>query len=116
MERKFDESIEHHLGPAVLPQDFPAEDLTPDPTYHDDTDAMDPEYGDAEVTPKIRDNYLSAELMLPKGGVLVKGRVKHVNMTRTATLLGMPMTTQSLIPDHISSILMMVTRLNSLPI
>jgi hypothetical protein len=36
---------------------------------------MDPEYGDAEVTPKIGDNYLSAELMLPKGGVLVKGHV-----------------------------------------
>ncbi len=55
-----------------MPQNFPAEDLTPDPTYYDDTDAMYPEYGDAEVMPKIGDNYLSAELMLPKGGVLVK--------------------------------------------
>jgi hypothetical protein len=36
---------------------------------------MDPEYGDAEVTPEIGDNYLSAELMLPNGGVMVKGRV-----------------------------------------
>jgi hypothetical protein len=27
------------------------------------------------VTPKTGDNYSSAELMLPKGGVLVKGRV-----------------------------------------
>jgi hypothetical protein len=43
MRCKFDESIEPHLGPASLPQDFPAEDLTPDPTYCDDTDAMDPE-------------------------------------------------------------------------
>ncbi len=33
MRRKFDESIEHHLGLAALPQDFPAEDFTPDPTY-----------------------------------------------------------------------------------
>jgi hypothetical protein len=71
----FDESIEHHLGPAALPQDFPAEDLTPDPTYYDDTDATNPEYGDAEVTPKIGDNYLSTELMLPKGSVMVKGHV-----------------------------------------
>jgi hypothetical protein len=62
MRPKFDELIEHHLGPAALPQDFPAEDLTPDPTYYDDTNAMDPEYGDAEVTPKIGDIYLSAEL------------------------------------------------------
>jgi hypothetical protein len=75
MRRKFDESIELHLGPAALPQDFPAEDLTPDPTYYDDTDAMDPEYGDTEVMPKTGDNYLSAELMLPKGGVLVKGHM-----------------------------------------
>ncbi len=75
MRHKFDESIEHHLGPAALPQDFPSEDLTPDPTYYDDTDAMDLEYGDAEVTPEIGDNYLSAKLMLPKGGVMVKGRV-----------------------------------------
>ncbi len=56
MRRKFDESIELHLGPAALPQDFPAEDLTPDPAYYDDTNAPDPEYGDAEVTPKTRDN------------------------------------------------------------
>jgi hypothetical protein len=75
MRHKFDESIEHHLGPAALPQDFPAEDLTPDPTYYDDTNTMDPEYGDTEVTSEIGDNYLSAELMLPKGVVMVKGRV-----------------------------------------
>ncbi len=56
MRHKFDESIEHHLGPAVLPWDFPAEDLIPDPTYYDDTNAMDPEYGDAEVTPKMGTN------------------------------------------------------------
>jgi hypothetical protein len=75
MRRKFDDSIEHHLGPAALPQDFPAEDLTSDPTHYDDTHAMDPEYGDAEVMPKTGDKFLPAELMLPKGGVLVKGHV-----------------------------------------
>ncbi len=75
MRCKFDESIKHHLGPAALPQDFPAKDLTPDLTYYDDTDAMDPEYGDAEVMPEIGDNYLSAEVVLPKGGVMVKGHV-----------------------------------------
>jgi hypothetical protein len=75
MRCKFDESIEHHLGPAALPQDFLAEDLTQDPIYYNDTNVMDPEYGDAEMMPKIGDNYLSAELILFKGGVLVKGRV-----------------------------------------
>jgi hypothetical protein len=68
---KFDVSIEHNLRLAALPQDFPAEDLTLDPTYFDDTNAMDPEYGDAEITPEIGDNYLSAELMLPKGGMVL---------------------------------------------
>jgi hypothetical protein len=71
--RKFDKSIEHHLGPAALPHDFLSEDLTLDAAYFDDTTAMDPEYGDAEIMPKIGDNYLSAELMLLKGGVMVKG-------------------------------------------
>jgi hypothetical protein len=52
MRHKFDELIEHHLGPAALPQNFPAEDLTPDPTYYDDKEAMDPEYGDAEGRPR----------------------------------------------------------------
>ena len=75
MRRQFDESIILHLGPAAMPQDFPAEDLTPDPTSYDDTATADPEYGDAEVMPKTGDNYLSTELMLPKGGVFVKGRV-----------------------------------------
>jgi hypothetical protein len=88
MKRKFDESIEHHLGPAALPQDFPAKDLTPDPTYYDDTDAMDSEYGDAEVTPKIGDNYLSTELMLPKSGVLVKGCVTARKRDRDGNPVG----------------------------
>jgi hypothetical protein len=88
MRCKFDESTEHHLGPAALPQDFPAEDLTPDPTYYDDTNAMDPEYGDAEVTPEIGDNYLSAELMLPKGGVMVKGRVTACKHDRDGNPVG----------------------------
>ncbi len=88
MRHKFDESIEHHLGPVALPQDFPAEDLTPDPTYYDDIDAMDPEYGDAEVMPEIGDNYLSAELMLPKDSVMVKGRVTTRKRDRDGNPVG----------------------------
>jgi hypothetical protein len=70
---KFDESIKQHLGPATLPQDFPYKDLTPDPAYFDNTNAIDPDYGVTEITPEIGDNYLSAKLMLPEGGVMVKG-------------------------------------------
>ncbi len=88
MRRKFDESIEHHLWPAALPQDFPSEDLTPDPAYFDDTNTTDPEYGDTEIMPKIGDNYLSAELMLPKGGVMVKGRVTACKRNRDSNPVG----------------------------
>jgi hypothetical protein len=88
MRHKFDESIEHNLGPLALLQDFPTEDLTPDPTYFDNTNAMDPEYVDAEITPKRGDNYLSAELMLPMGGVMVKGHVTAHKRDRDGNPVG----------------------------
>jgi hypothetical protein len=69
MRCKFDESIELHLGPVALPQDFPAEDLTPDPTCYDDTNAMDPEYGDAEVKPETGDNYLFGLVPILAGAI-----------------------------------------------
>jgi hypothetical protein len=76
---KFVESIKHHLGPTATPQDFPTEDLTPDPEYYDDTNIIDPDNSDAEITPEMGDNYLSAKLMLPKGGVMVKGHMTAQN-------------------------------------
>ncbi len=63
-----------HLGPAATAADFEAEDLTPDPTYFDEAHIIDPDYGNAEITPEMGDNYLTAELMLPRGGTMVKGR------------------------------------------
>jgi hypothetical protein len=66
MRRVFNESITHHLGPNAMEQDFPAEDLTPD---------YDFDHGNLEVTPGMGDNYLSAEISVPHGGTLVKGRV-----------------------------------------
>ncbi len=49
---------------------------------------MDPEYGNTEVMPKTGDNYLSAELMLPKGGVLVKGCVTAPKRDRDGNPVG----------------------------
>jgi hypothetical protein len=49
--------------------------LTPDPDHFDDTNLIDPDCSDAEITPEMGDNYLSAEIMLPRGGTMVKGRV-----------------------------------------
>ena len=73
----FDASIEERLGRAATRHDFDPEDLTPDNDYYEDdvdvipdapTETLDP-------TPDFNDNYVGAELMLPRGGTLARGRV-----------------------------------------
>jgi len=77
MRRQFDESITRALGPGAVETDFDAEDLTPElPHYEphdrgDDDDDLPPE----EVTPEIGDAYLNAEISIPKGGSMARGRV-----------------------------------------
>jgi hypothetical protein len=72
----FDRSINDTLGPSATPQDFPAEDLTPE---HDPFDLdildLDPDQGDIEVTLEYGDNYVGAELLFPRGGALARGHV-----------------------------------------
>jgi hypothetical protein len=75
MRRVFNESITHHLGPNATEQDFPEEDLTPDYNFYDGDHGLDPDHGDLEVTPEMGNNYLNAEIFVPHGGTLVKGRV-----------------------------------------
>ena len=76
MRRVFDESITHHLGPTAKESDFPAEDLTPEFLTYDDDHDLDPDHGDLKVMPEIGDNYLSAEISIPRGGSMVKRCVK----------------------------------------
>jgi hypothetical protein len=73
--RVFNESITNHLGPNVTEQDFPAEDLTPDYSFYDNNHDLDLDHGNLEMTPKMGDNYLSAEISVPCGGTLVKGHI-----------------------------------------
>ena len=47
----FDWSIVTRLSPVATADDFEAKDLTPDPAYFDDNHIIDPDYGDAEITP-----------------------------------------------------------------
>jgi len=75
MRQDFDSSITTYLGPAATAADFPAEDLTPDPSHFDDGDFLDPDIGDADVTPEAGDNLVSAEIMIPRGGTMARGRV-----------------------------------------
>jgi hypothetical protein len=85
----FDQSIVIHLGPAAMADDFEAKDLTPDPTYFDDFDIIDPDYGDAEITPEMGDNYLTAEIMLPRGGTMVKGCISACKRDRDGNPVGL---------------------------
>ena len=75
MRRVFDETIANHLGPNATDRDFPAEDLTPDFDFYVDDHDLDPDHGDHEVTPEMGGNYLNAEISVPRGGTLMKGRV-----------------------------------------
>jgi hypothetical protein len=73
--RVFNECFTHHLRPTATEQDFPAEDLTPDYDFYGINHDLDPYHGNLEMTPEMGDNYLSAEISVPCGGTLVKGRV-----------------------------------------
>jgi hypothetical protein len=85
----FDQSIFTHLGPAATAGDFEAKDLTPDPAYFDDANIIDPDYEDIEITPEMGDNYLTAELMLPRGGTMVKGHVSTHKPDRDGNPVGL---------------------------
>ncbi len=87
--RQFDESVVTHLGPASTVQDIPAKNMTPDPDHYDETDPIDPDQGDVEITPEIGNNYLSAEIMLPRGGTMVKGRVAGRKRDRDGNPIGL---------------------------
>ncbi len=41
----------------------------------EDANSIDSDHGDLEVTPEICSNYIGAKILLPRGGVLSRGRV-----------------------------------------
>ncbi len=63
--------------------------MTPDPAYFDDANTIDPDYGDTEITPEMGDNYLTAELMLPRGGTMAKGCVSACKRDRNGNPAGL---------------------------
>ncbi len=79
--------IVERIGPKSVPGDFPAEDLTPEyERYRGHTieEDMDNAYEEGSPnnnnldplpTPEAGDNYISAEILLPLGGVLRRGKV-----------------------------------------
>ena len=85
----FDKSIDTHFGPGATADDFEAKDLTPNPVYFEDIHIINPDYGDAEITPKMGDNYLTAEIMLPRGGSMVKGHISARKRDWDGNLIGL---------------------------
>ena len=76
MQQNFDQAIEGILGTAAKPEKNPEQDLTPENIHYEgDSDSIEPDHGDLKVTPEIRDNYIGAEIMTPRGGVLSRGQV-----------------------------------------
>jgi hypothetical protein len=83
----FDNMITKHVGRKSVPGDFPAEDLTLEyEHYHDRTIEEDmenayeeclPDNHDLDLlpTPEVGDDYISAEVLLPLGGILRRGKV-----------------------------------------
>ena len=83
----FDNMIVECIGPKSVPGDFPMEDLTPKyEHYHGHTIAEDtdnayeeglPDNDDLDPLPmpEAGDNYISAEKLLPLGGILRRGKV-----------------------------------------
>ena len=77
--QRFDKSIADTLSPGTVDADFDPKDLTLEFRPYDEDfnfgiksgDDMPPE----EVMPEIGDNYLNAEISLPKRGTFARGRV-----------------------------------------
>ncbi len=106
----FNESITHHLGPNAMEQDFLVEDLTPDYNFYDNDHDLDRDHGNLEVTPEMGGNYLSAEISVPRGGILVKGRVTSRKRDKDGNPLDWPMPTPSSTRVSTHSHLTMVMR------
>jgi hypothetical protein len=64
------------LGQPAQADDFPAKDMTPDHDHSDPLD-LDPASPDLELkfSPETTDNYVGAEIVFPRGGILKWGKV-----------------------------------------
>jgi hypothetical protein len=107
--RQFDEEIERRLGPGSTPDDFQDVAATPEFEYYeDDADLLAGAIGNFEgqigspdvppeeiepielepPTPELNDNYVGVDIMLPRGGVMTRGRVVRRKRDREGNLIG----------------------------
>ena len=65
-----------NLVQKAQPIDFDEQNLTPEHIhYGEDADSIDSDHGNLEITPELGDNYIGAEILIPRGGVFLRGRV-----------------------------------------
>lgn len=74
---RFDVGIFDAMGAPAIEADFPDLDITPEFEEYEDDDGIEgsPDAEVEEPTPEASDNYLNAELMLPRGSDEARGRV-----------------------------------------
>ena len=96
MRTAFDRDILHTLGPTALTEDFPAEDINLKyDHYNPDIFDLNPDFGDIEVKHEYGDNYVRAEVLIPRGETMTRGRVTKSTRDAKATLRVSPMSTPS---------------------
>ena len=89
--KAFDDNIIQKLGVPATEHDFDKDYLTPTYEYYDydhqdATPNTPPEQ--LTLTPEIGDNYLNMELMLPRGGTLVRGQVTERKRDHEGNVIG----------------------------
>ena len=70
--------LKESLGPACIISDFPEQYHTPENEYYADDDQEDGFEGSPDElppTPEVGDNYVGAQLELPRGDAIMQGRV-----------------------------------------
>ncbi len=63
--------------------------MTPDYDFYDDDHDLDLDHADLEVTPEMGDNYLNADISVPQGGTLAKGRVVSRKRDKDSNPIGL---------------------------
>ena len=87
---KFDGSVIANLGDTTTETDLPDKDSTPtyDTYVNDMTEGtLDAPDKDLEPTPEAGDKYVNTDVMLPRGGTLLRGRVIECKLDRNTMTL-----------------------------
>ncbi len=87
--QEFDESVAEALGPGMQVEDLPPDAETPEFDLYGDDDGEDHQHvPEPEPTPDTADEYLNAEVLLPKDGTMQTGKVKSRKRDKDGNIKG----------------------------